>query len=64
MVELRAMVRGFQILRLARLPTISVDESFNSRRTARADYLVERDGFEPEISLAVLPNTQSELPFG
>ena len=31
---------------------------------ARADYLVERDGFEPEISLAVLPNTQSELPFG
>ena len=21
-------------------------------------------GFEPEISLAVLPNTQSELPFG
>ena len=26
--------------------------------------LVERDGFEPEISLAVLPNTQSELPFG
>ena len=32
---------------------------------ARADFLVvERDGFEPEISLAVLPNTQSELPFG
>src|SRR5208337_1814677 len=27
---------------------------------ARADFLVER--FEPEISLAVLPNTQSELP--
>ena len=25
--------------------------------------MVERDGFEPEISLAVLPNTQSELPF-
>ena len=23
-----------------------------------------RDGFEPEISLAVLPNAQSELPFG
>jgi hypothetical protein len=23
----------------------------------RADYLVERDGFEPEISLAVLPNS-------
>ncbi len=32
---------------------------------ARADFLVvERDGVEPEISLAVLPNTQSELPFG
>ena len=26
--------------------------------------MVERDGFEPEISLAVLPNTQSKLPFG
>jgi len=26
--------------------------------------VAERDGFEPEISLAVLPNTQSELPFG
>ena len=28
------------------------------------NFLVERDGFEPAISLAVLPNTQSELPFG
>ena len=28
------------------------------------DCMVERDGFEPEISLAVLPNTQSKLPFG
>ena len=26
--------------------------------------VAERDGFEPGISLAVLPNTQSELPFG
>ena len=25
-------------------------------------YLAERDGFEPEISLAVLPSTQSETP--
>ena len=47
MVELRAMVRGFRILRLAlktaRLPTMSVDESFNSRRDKitrrRADQL-------------------------
>src|SRR5208282_4055612 len=28
----------------------------------RADFLVERDGFEPEISLTVLPRTQSETP--
>ncbi len=28
----------------------------------RADYLVERDGFEPPICLAVLPRTQSETP--
>ena len=47
MVELRAMVRGFRILRLAlktaRLPTMSVDGSFNSRRDKitrrRADQL-------------------------
>ena len=47
MVELRAMVRGFRILRLAlktaRLPTMSVDESFISRRNKitrrRADQL-------------------------
>jgi hypothetical protein len=28
----------------------------------RRDCAVERDGFEPEISLAVLPRTQSETP--
>jgi hypothetical protein len=26
------------------------------------DWLVERDGFEPEISLVVLPSTQSQTP--
>ena len=26
----------------------------------RVDFLVERDGFEPEISLSVLPSRQSE----
>jgi hypothetical protein len=29
---------------------------------AHADYLVERDGLEPEVSLAVLPTAQSETP--
>ena len=28
----------------------------------RCDWVVERDGFEPEVSLAVLPTTQSETP--
>ena len=28
----------------------------------RADYLVERNGFETEISLAVVPRTQSKTP--
>jgi len=30
--------------------------------SGRTDFLVERDGFEPEISLTVLPRTQSETP--
>jgi hypothetical protein len=29
---------------------------------ARGDFLVEKDGFEPEIRFAVLPSAQSETP--
>ena len=36
----------------------------NSYVISNTQFVAERDGFEPEISLAVLPNTQSELPFG
>ena len=49
-------------------PSLEVDRNDvaptdDGHDVARADFLVEH-GFEPEISLAVLPNTQSELPFG
>ena len=36
---------------------------YRETTVGHADFL-ERDGFEPEVSLAVLPKTQSELPFG
>jgi hypothetical protein len=44
---------------LGNLPTVSKALTRTEPTATRVDFLVERDGFEPEISLAVLPRTQS-----